>query len=92
MQKRQLVRQIARRLPDMTALQVEAVLEVAAELWADDLQAGNWARIPGIGALMIDVQQLRVAGAIQREAPVRRVYGRFRPLSALVEQSETRGD
>jgi nucleoid DNA-binding protein len=92
MQKRQLARQIARRLPDMTALQVEAVLEVAAELWAGEMQQGDWARIPGIGAITIDVQQLRVAGAIQRAAPVRRVYGRFRPLAALVEQSETRGD
>jgi nucleoid DNA-binding protein len=89
MQKRQLAQQIARRLPDMTALQVEAVLEVAAELWADELQTGNWARIPGVGAVRIDVQQLRVAGAIERAAPVRRVYGRFRPLSTLVEQSET---
>jgi nucleoid DNA-binding protein len=88
MQKRQLARQIARRLPDMTALQVEAVLEVAAELWAGQMQQGHWARIPGIGALRIDVQQLRVAGAIQRADPIWRVYGRFRPLGELVKQME----
>jgi nucleoid DNA-binding protein len=88
MQKRQLARQIARRLPDMTVLQVEAVLEVAAELWAGELQAGDWARIPGVGALRVDVQQLRVDGAIQRAKPVRRVYGRFRPVGQLVKQTE----
>jgi nucleoid DNA-binding protein len=89
MNKRQLVKTIARRLPFTTVRQVEEVLEVATELWSDELQAGGQAQIPGIGRLSIEVQALRAAGAIPTKGgALRRVYGRFRPAGELLQRLE----
>lgn len=93
MTKRQLVKIIARQLPFTTVRQVEEVLEVAAEVWADELQSGRQAHIPGIGRLSIEVQALRAGGTIPAKGRVlRRVYGRFRPAGELLQRLEEHRD
>lgn len=93
MNKRQLAKTIAKRLPFTSVRQVEEVLEVAAELWTDELQSGRQAHIPGIGRLSIEVQALRAAGAIPAKGKMlRRVYGRFRPAGELLAPLEEHGD
>ena len=91
MNKRQLVKTIAQRLPFTTVRQVEEVLEVAAEVWSNELEAGGQAHIPGVGRLSIAVQRLRAAGAIQsKSGMLQRVYGRFRPAGELLARLEER--
>ncbi len=93
MNKRQLVKNIARRLPFTTVRQVEDVLEVAAEVWSDELQSGRQAHIPSIGRLSIEVQALRAAGAIPAKGRIlRRIYGRFRPAGELRARLEEHRD
>lgn len=89
MKKRQLVTTIAKRLPFTTARQVEDVLEVATELWAEELQAGKQAHLPGIGRFWIERQTVRSAGAVQSPSgELQRVYGRFRPARELIARLE----
>lgn len=94
MNKRQLVKYIAKRLPFTTIRQVEEVLEVAAEVWADELaQPCGQALVPGIGRLSIEVQTIRAAGAVRTTSgTVQRIYGRFRPASELLERLEKQDD
>lgn len=94
MNKRQLVRTIAKRLPFTTIRQVEEVLDVAGEVWADELaQPGGKAHIPGLGRLSIEVQTVRAAGVVHSSSGiVERVYGRFRPASELLQQLEEQDD
>jgi len=87
--KRQLVTTIAKRLPFTTVRQVEEVLEVAAELWAEELQEGKQAYIPGIGKFWIERQTVCSAGVVQSlSGELQRVYGRFRPARELIARLE----
>lgn len=89
MRKRETMQAIARRLPHRTALDVEEILEVAVELWAAQLVAGETIEIHGLGRLKIDVHWMRPAGAIpKRFSRVRRVFGRYRPAASIMSQLE----
>ena len=60
MKQRELVSEIARRLPFTTRSQVEDVIEVLTELWADELAAGRGVSIPTLGNV--------IAGSAANEA------------------------
>lgn len=97
---RQTVQAVARRLPHLKRHTVAEVLEVTAEVWADELaQPGSSITLMDLGKLYIEAQQMRVGGAVRDRmeaehvtAPTRlqRLYYRFRPsgwLKARVEEA-----
>ena len=98
MNHRKTVQQVARRLPHLPRHTVAEVLEVTAELWADELaQPGRSITLMNLGKLHIEAQQLRVGGAVraritagQGTAPttIQRLYYRFRPSGWLRQKIE----
>jgi len=95
MNHRQVIKQVARRFPDLTQHQLEDVLDVLVEVWRAELaQPGGEVVIRDFGKLMIEVQRMRSAGAVRaqmgRAAPDRltRLYFRFRPTPGLREEIE----
>ena len=101
MNHRQTVQAVARRLPHLQQHQVAEVLEVTAEVWAEELaKPGSEITLINLGKLHIEIQHIRVGGVVRRRlqarhgaaAPtaIRRLYYRFRPsgwLRELVEES-----
>jgi hypothetical protein len=95
MNHRQTVQAVARRLPHLQRHTVAEVLEVAAEVWAAELeQPGGTAALVNLGRLYIEAQQMRVSGAVHETlkaqygtapATVKRLYYRFRPSGWLKE-------
>ena len=85
MRHREVIAYIARRLPHQTQRDVEEVIDVLIELMQDELAQGKSISLPDIGALSIEVQTLRAAGAI-RPQTIERIYGRFRPAGALKDR------
>jgi len=92
---RQTVQAVARRLPHLKRHTVAEVLEVAAEVWADELaQPGNSITLMDLGKLYVEAQQMRVGGAVRDRLGVadgiriRRLYYRFRPSGWLKAQVE----
>lgn len=95
MRHREMVAYIARRLPHQTQRDVEEVINVLIELMQDTLAQGETVSLPDIGALSIEVQEMRAGGAVVQHSPqetLTRIYGRFRPAGALRDlvQKETR--
>jgi len=88
---REVVAEIARRLPHRTQRDVAEVVEVLTEVWLNELIVGQSVIVPDIGKLSIEVQDLTAGGALAKHGRLRRVYGRFRlteSLKAKIEEVE----
>jgi nucleoid DNA-binding protein len=90
MNHRQVIKQVARRFPDLTQHQIAEVIDVLVEVWRAELaQPGGEVVIRDFGKLTVEVQHMRNAGAVRTQmgsaAPERltRLYFRFRPTPRL---------
>lgn len=82
---REVIAEVARRLPHRTQRDVAEVVEVVAEVWFTELVNGRSIIVPDIGRLSIEVQVMKAGGLLTQHGRLRRVYGRFRPTEALKE-------
>jgi len=82
---REVIAEIARRLPHRTQRDVSEVVEVLAEIWLSELVVGQSVIVPDIGRLSIEVQDMTAGGALAKHGRLRRVYGRFRLTESLKE-------
>lgn len=80
---REVIAEVARRLPHRTQRDVAEVVEVLTEVWLKELVAGQSIILPDIGRLSIEVQDMRAGGLMAQHGRLRRVYGRFRPTESL---------
>lgn len=88
---REVIAEIARRLPHRTQRDVAEVVEVLMEVWLKELIVGRSIIVPDIGRLNIEVQDMTAGGALAKHGRLRRVYGRFRltpSLKAKIEEAE----
>ena len=83
MSRREVIAEVARRLPHQTRRDVSEVVEVLTEVWFEELANGGEVSLPDIGRLSIEVQDMTAGGALASHGRLRRVYGRFRPTSQL---------
>ncbi len=83
---REIVAEVARRLPHRTQRDVMEVIEVLTEVWSAELASGQNIIVPDIGRLSIEVQDMKAGGALHQHGRLRRVYGRFRPIETLKEK------
>ncbi|GAB4523398.1 MAG: hypothetical protein OHK0046_37030 [Anaerolineae bacterium] len=91
MYHRDVIAEIARRLPHQTRREVNEVIEILIEVWLAELVKGEEIIVPEIGRLSIEVQAMTAGGALTEHGRLRRVYGRFRPtptLKAKIEEAE----
>ena len=90
------IQEISKRLPRLKRRDIAEVLEVMTELWCKTLsQPGQTVTVSNLGKLMVDVQDIRVGGAIRQQlrqkhgsaAPktLKRVYVRFCPSASFRE-------
>jgi nucleoid DNA-binding protein len=82
---REVIAEVARRLPHRTQRDVAEVVEVLTEVWMKELMEGRSIIVPDIGRLSIEVQDMKAGGTLNRYGRLRRIYGRFRPTEALKE-------
>lgn len=82
---REVIAEVARRLPHRTQRDVAEVVEVLTEVWSVELVNGRSIIVPDIGRLSIEVQDMKAGGALNQYGHLRRVYGRFRPTETLKE-------
>lgn len=82
---REVIAEVARRLPHRTQRDVAEVVEVLSEIWFVELVNGRSIIVPDIGRLSIEVQDMKAGGLLVQHGRLRRVYGRFRPTEALKE-------
>ncbi|HUN09087.1 MAG TPA: hypothetical protein PLQ56_20945 [Aggregatilineales bacterium] len=83
MTHRQLVREIARRLPRLKRREIAEVLAVQHELWLAALsQEDGCITLGDLGKLVVEVQQMQAAGVVGRRR-LKRLYLRFRPTAKL---------
>ena len=80
---REVVAEVARRLPHRTQRDVAEVVEVLTEVWLKELVSGRSIIVPNIGRLSIEVQDMKAGGLLAEHGRLRRVYGRFRPTETL---------
>ncbi len=72
MNHRQTVQAVARRLPHLQQHQVAEVLEVTAEVWAEELaKPGSEITLMNLGKMHIEIQHIRVGGVIRRRLQAR---------------------
>ena len=98
MNHRQTIHAVARRLPHLRRHQVAEVLEVTAEVWAEELATpGGTVALVNLGRLYVETQQMQLGGAVRDKievqrgtAPktIQRLYYRFRPAGWLRESVE----
>lgn len=88
MYHREVIAEVARRLPHRTQRDVAEVVEVLSEVWLKELIAGRNIIVPDIGRLSIEVQDMKAGGLLAQHGRLRRVYGRFRPTESLKECSQ----
>ena len=86
MYHRDVIAEVARRLPHQTRRDVNEVVEVLTEVWFEELASGGEVSLPDIGRLSIEVQDMTAGGALAAHGRLRRVYGRFRPTPQLKER------
>ncbi len=86
MYHRDVIAEVARRLPHQTRRDVNEVVEVLTEVWFEELASGGEVSLPDIGRLSIEVQDMTAGGALASHGRLRRVYGRFRPTPKLKER------
>jgi len=82
---REVIAEIARRLPHRTQRDVAEVIEVLMEVWLKQLVVGQSVIVPDIGKLSIEVQDMKAGGLMAQRGRLRRVYGRFRLTESLKE-------
>jgi nucleoid DNA-binding protein len=87
---RQVIKQVARRFPDLTQRQIAEVLDVLVEVWRAELaQPGGEVVIRDFGRLIVEVQRMKNSGAVRTQmgsdAPehLTCLYFRFRPTPGL---------
>jgi nucleoid DNA-binding protein len=80
---REVIANIARRLPYRTQRDVAEVVELLAEVWSEELVKGREIIVPEIGKLRIEVQDMQAGGALGQHGRLRRIYGRFRPTPTM---------
>ena len=83
MYHRDVIAEVARRLPHQTRRDVSEVIEVLTKVWFEELTNCIDVVLPDIGRLSIEVQNMTAGGALAAHGRLRRVYGRFRPTPAL---------
>jgi nucleoid DNA-binding protein len=89
MNHREVIKQAARRFPDLTQQQIADVLEVLVEVWSATLAQSDDVVIRDFGRLTVEVQRMKTSGAIRAQmgssAPERlaRLYFRFYPVGRL---------
>jgi nucleoid DNA-binding protein len=83
---RDVIAEVARRLPHQKRRDVSEVIEVVTEVWFEELASGGEVSLPDIGRLSIEVQDMAAGGALASHGRLRRVYGRFRPTPKLKER------
>ncbi|MBK9748848.1 MAG: HU family DNA-binding protein [Chloroflexi bacterium] len=94
MNHRQVIKQVARRFPDLTQRQIADVLDVLVEVWSAALAQSDDAVIRDFGRLRVEVQRVKTSGAIQAQmggsAPehLMRLYFRFYPVGSLRRRIE----
>jgi len=98
---RQVIKQVARRFPNLTQHQIAEVLDVLVEVWRAELaQPCGEVVIRDFGKLTVEVQRMKNGGAVRTQmgsaAPdhLTRLYFRFRPtpgLRADIEQLTKEG-
>lgn len=92
----QTVCEISKRLPRLKRRDIAEVLEVMTELWCKTLaQPGQTVSIASLGKLIVEIQDVRIGGAIRQQlqrkhgsaAPrtLKRVYVRLRPSASFRE-------
>jgi hypothetical protein len=83
MTHRQLIREIARRLPRLKRRDIAEVLAVQHELWLAELTAIDGSITLGdLGKVVVEVQTMQAAGVVGRQQ-LKRLYLRFRPTARL---------
>jgi nucleoid DNA-binding protein len=80
---REVIAEVARRLPHRTQRDVAEVVEVLTEVWFAELVNGRSIIVQDIGRLSIEVQDMKAGDALNQHGRLRRVYGRFRPTETL---------
>ena len=95
MNHRQVIKQVARRFPDLTQQQIAEVLDMLVEVWSAALAQSEDVVIRDFGRLTVEVQRMKNGGAIQAQmggssAPehLTRVYFRFYPVGSLRRRIE----
>ena len=90
-----MIKQVARRFPDLTQRQIAEVLDVLVEVWRAELaQSEREVVIRDFGKLTVEVQRMKNSGAIRAQmgggAPERltRLYFRFCPTAVLRSRIE----
>ena len=89
MSHREVIKQVARRFPDLTQHQIAEVLDVLVEVWSAALAQSDDVVIRDFGKLTVEVQRMKNGGAVLAQmgssAPERltRLYFRFRPMPRL---------
>ena len=83
MYHRDVIAEVARRLPHQTRRNVSEVVEVLTEVWFAELASGGEVSLPDIGRLSIEVQEMTAGGALAAQGRLRRMYGRFRLTESL---------
>ena len=91
MHHREVIAEVARRLPHRTQRDVAEVVEVLTEVWVNELVTGGSITVPDIGRLRIEVQEMKAGGLLAQHGRLRRVYGRFRPTESLKEHIQEVG-
>ncbi|MBK9750766.1 MAG: HU family DNA-binding protein [Chloroflexi bacterium] len=94
MNHREVIKQVARRFPDLTQQQIADVLDVLVEVWSTALAQPDDVVIRDFGKLTVEVQRMKNSGAIRAQmggsAPERltRLYFRFHPVGSLRRRIE----
>ncbi len=83
MTHKQVIAEVARRLPHRTRRDVNEIIDVLTEIWARELQDEQSICIPKIGRLSIEIQDMKAGGILSQHHRLARVYGRFRPTQNL---------
>ena len=91
MHHREVIAEVARRLPHRTQRDVAEIIEVLTEVWLKEMMTGGSITVPDIGRLSIEVQEMKAGGLLAQHGRLRRVYGRFRPTESLKEHIQEVG-
>ena len=89
MNHREVIKQAARRFPDLTQQQIADVLEVLVEVWSAALAQSDDVVIRDFGRLTVEVQRMKTSGAIRAQMGINapeyltRLYFRFCPVGSL---------
>lgn len=67
MHHREVIKQVARRFPDLTQQQIAEVLEVLVEVWGVALAQSDDVVIRDFGRLTVEVQRMKNSGVIRAQ-------------------------